>query len=93
MADLANHAAATAAGYLRVATDYGTSRSPRYYSRYEKPVVGADGESGHLFKVDAASDVSQAAADLAALAQLNVLRSDRAGKKSSQGGSHTIDRD
>jgi hypothetical protein len=78
MADLADHSAATTAGYQRVQTDRGAGKSPRYVSRYEKWMVGEPGASGHLEKAEGDSDVSQAAADTRALSALNGQRAHRA---------------
>lgn len=92
MADLADNTAATTAGYKLAQVDRGAgAKGNRYVSRYEKWMAGATGEPGYLLKGDGESNVSQAAADAAALATLNVQRNDRAVKKSSQGGVHTID--
>lgn len=79
MSDHANHAAATAAGYARIQIDRGAGKSPRFVSRYEKPMIGEVGASGHLWVAEATSDVSQAAADTAVLAALNSQRSYRYG--------------
>jgi len=80
MTDLADHAAATAAGYQRVQYDRGSGKSPRYVSRYEKPTIGASGAAGGLTTAEGHSDSSQAAADTAALASLNGQRGHRYGK-------------
>lgn len=71
---LAAHANATAAGYARIQIDRGSGKSPRFVTRYEKPIVGVPGQSGGLLTAEATSDVSQAAADTAALAALNSQR-------------------
>jgi hypothetical protein len=77
--DLANHTAATTAGYARVQFDRGAGKSPRYTSRYEKPIVGEPGSAGGLFVHEAHSDVSQADADTKALTPLNGARALRYG--------------
>ena len=77
--DLADNAAAVAAGYTRVQTDYGASKSPRYVSRYEKPIVGEPGSAGGLLKADGTGSDVQATADANALAALNAARRHRWG--------------
>jgi hypothetical protein len=77
--DFADNAAAVAGGYARVQVDYGASRSPRYVSRYEKPIVGEPGSSGGLFKIDGSGSDVQATADANALASLNASRRHRWG--------------
>lgn len=74
-----DHTAADAANYKRVQLDRGAGKSPRYVSRYEKPIVGEPGSAGGLWTHEAASDVSQADADTKALAQLNGARRHRYG--------------
>jgi hypothetical protein len=67
--DFANHAAAVAAGFMRV-----QGRSPGsgiYFSRYEKPMAGEPGTSGSLFTAEGNSSVDQATADTNALTALN----------------------
>jgi hypothetical protein len=91
MADLADHTAATTAGYARVQQDRGAGKSPRYVSRYEKSLVGEPGASGHLLKAEGNSDVSQAAADTQALAALNGQRAFRYRGVGGLGGSLTTD--
>jgi hypothetical protein len=97
MSDLADHAAATAAGYQRVQVDRGASfTGNRYLSRYEKMHTGAAGDSGYLLKADGESNVSQAAADTQALAALNGQRKLRYGAGAAAGSSgkgqpHTFD--
>ena len=103
MADLADHAAATAAGYARIQIDRGAGKSPRFITRYEKPMTGEPGSSGGLWVHEAHSDASQAAADTAALTALNAVRRHRYGgspgrasgdavnSPGSRGGSLTID--
>jgi outer membrane usher protein FimD/PapC len=83
MTDLADHAAATAAGYQRIQYDRGAGKSPRYVSRYEKPTIGATGAAGGLTTAEGHSASSQAAADTAALASLNGARGHRYGKGAS----------
>jgi hypothetical protein len=70
-ADLANPAAATAEGYLRVQVDYGAGM--RYVSRYER-VYDGDAQSGALRVIEGYDSVSQANADTAALNALNGFR-------------------
>lgn len=96
MSDLAAHANATSAGYARIQIDYGSGKSPRYVSRYEKPIVGEPGSSGGLLKASGNSDISQVDADTKALAALNNQRLHRWGagasvNSGSKGGSLTID--
>jgi hypothetical protein len=101
--DFADNAAATAAGYQRVQVDRGVgAKSTRFISRYEKWLTGASGASGFLSEAEGQSDVSQAAADTAALTILNTQRRHRYGgspgrasgasdSPHSGGGTHTID--
>jgi hypothetical protein len=77
MTDLADHAAATAAGYKLIQQDRGASRSPRYISLYEKWMVGEPGASGSMLRAEGHSDVSQAAANTVALNALNGQRKHR----------------
>lgn len=95
MTDLANNAAAVSAGYQRIQTDFGASISPRYTSRYEKPMVNADA-GGYLEQAQGESDAAQATADTNALAALNGQRRFRYGADSvaghtGRGGSLTFD--
>lgn len=95
-ADHADHTAAAAAGYQRIQLDKGASANPRYMTRYEKPLVGAVGDSGSLLRAEGWSNVSQAAADTQALAALNGQRGLRYGKStavgtSGRGGAQTVD--
>lgn len=77
MTDLANHTAAVAAGYARVQCDHGSGApSPRYESRYEKPMQSA---GGYLEKATGQSNSAQATADTAALNALNGQRAVRYG--------------
>jgi hypothetical protein len=84
MTDLANIAAATAAGYIRQQTDRGVQSgrgqlAPRYFTTLSKPLVGGTHQSGFEFRATGESDVSAAAADTAALAALNNQRLHRYG--------------
>lgn len=72
-ADLANHAAAVAEGYVRVQVDYGLGVAVRYCSRYERPCDG-DGSSGYLRQIEGRDATSQANADTVALNALNAYR-------------------
>jgi hypothetical protein len=72
-ADLANHAAAVAEGYVRVQVDYGPTVVARYCSRYEKPFDG-DGQSGALRQIEGYDASSQVNADQKALDALNGFR-------------------
>jgi hypothetical protein len=101
--DLADHTAATTAGYQRIQVDRGVaSKTTRFISRYEKWLTGAPGAGGFLLEAEGQSDVSQAAADTAALTILNAQRRHRYGgapgrasgasdSPHSGGGTHTID--
>lgn len=96
MTDHANNGAATSAGYTRIQYDRGAGKSPRYVSRYEKPMIGEPGASGFLFCAEGHSDVDQATADTNALAALNKQRAIRYGSGSvagtgSRGGALTFD--
>lgn len=96
MSDLADHTAATSAGYKRVQVDRGAGRSPRYITRYEKPLVGEPGATGQLAKVEADSNISQADADTKAVTALNGFRTGRYGAgaaagKGGGGGTLTFD--
>jgi len=72
---LANNAAAVSEGYVLVQIDRGASAgSPRYISRYEKP-IDCDGSSGCLRQITGRGDDVQATADANALASLNAIRS------------------
>jgi hypothetical protein len=77
--DLADNTAATTAGYKRVQLDRGAGKSPRYISRYEKPIAGEPGSSGQLWVHEAGSDVSQADVDAIVLNALNAARRHRYG--------------
>jgi hypothetical protein len=72
-ADLANHAAATAEGYVRVQVDYGAGFALRYVSRYERTYDG-DAQSGALRQIEGWDSSSQANADQKALDALNGFR-------------------
>ena len=85
MSDLAAHANATASGYTRVQTDRGSGKSPRFISRYEQWLSGADGDAGFLLSAQGESDVNQATADTAALAALNGQRKLRYGAAATAG--------
>lgn len=96
MSDLAAHANATSAGYVRVQVDRGAGRSPRYISRYEKPTIGEPGSGGGITTAEFGSDVDQATADTGALAALNGQRKLRYGAgatagKGGRGGDLTFD--
>ncbi len=90
MTDLADNAAALAAGYVRSQTDRGATAIPRYQSQYTKHLVGeAGGSSGGETRATGHSVVSQAAADTQALAALNGQRTLRHGAGATSGtGSH-----
>jgi hypothetical protein len=68
MTDFANHAAAVAAGYVRIQNVH--SAAPRYLSIYEKQLVGEPGSSGFMFRAEGSSDVDQNTADALALTAL-----------------------
>lgn len=89
MSDHASTAAAATAGFTLIQTDRGASRSPRYFARIEKNLVGEPGQSGTLWGHEGGSDVSQVAADAQALAALNGARRFRygAGAAAGSGGS------
>jgi hypothetical protein len=87
MPDLADHVAATTAGYKRIQIDRGAGSSPRYSSTYEKQLVGEPGASGSMFRATGTSDVSQAAADSQALSALNGQRRHRYAGPGSYAGS------
>lgn len=98
MTDLANNAAAVAAGYARIQTDRGAGTNPRFNTRYEKPMAGPSGDPGYLDRHDGWSNVDQATADTVALNALNGGRKLRYGQdatvnKSSRDNSksHTFD--
>jgi hypothetical protein len=90
-ADLADHAAATTAGYKRIQIDRGSGVNPRYFSRYEKPTIGQPGAPGGLFIAEGSSNVDQATADAQALAALNGQRKHRYAGTGGLGGSMTAD--
>jgi hypothetical protein len=71
-ADLANHAAAVAEGYVRVQVDYGVGAALRYVSRYER-VYDGDARTGALRQIQGYGD-TQANADTAVLNALNGFR-------------------
>lgn len=77
-ADLADHAAALAAGYFRVQGDRGVGKSPRFYSRYEKPTRGDSVSSGGLAVATGTAE-DQTTADTKALLALNGFRRHRFG--------------
>lgn len=95
MTDLADNAAAVTAGYARVQTDFGAAVTPRYSTRYEKPMQNADA-GGYLEKAQGESNSAQATADTNALAALNGQRRLRYGAGSvagttGRGGALTFD--
>lgn len=71
MADLANIAAATAAGYVEIAKQNGAGK---WFVTLEKLVTDVNGHDVILHKQHGESTVSQAAAETQALAGLNVER-------------------
>lgn len=73
-ADLANNAAAVAEGYARIQIDAGAGTTPRYISRYEKPIQGDGVSGGPLRVVQGRGDAVQATADQNALDSLNAVR-------------------
>lgn len=78
--NLANDAAALAAGYLRTQLDRGaTYTGGRFMSRYAKNMAGQPGQGGGQVVLEAVSDVNQADADTKALANLNAWRNNRYG--------------
>jgi hypothetical protein len=98
MTDLADNAAALAAGWTRVQTDRGVGRSPRFTSEYEKPTIGAVATASGTNTSGGfgGADASQAAADTIALAALNGFRrlrygADATAGKDGRGGQHTHD--
>jgi hypothetical protein len=75
MSDLADHTAATAAGWTRTQLDRGASFNPRYTTWYQKHIIGEPGgSSGQEMRVVGQSNTSQAAADTVALNALNGQR-------------------
>jgi hypothetical protein len=91
--DLADNAAATAAGYARIQLDRGSGKSPRWQTTYEKHLVGEPGTSGAPWRADATSDVSQADADSKALTALNAQRRHRYGGspgRASEAGNQSV---
>jgi hypothetical protein len=107
--DFANAAAAVAGGFAktqvdRTATPGGPNDknpAPRFLTRFEKYVVGAVGDGGHLIVAEGESSASAAAADTQAVAALNRQlshyyggspgRASGAGDSSSgRGGGHTV---
>lgn len=77
---LADHEDAVAAGFVRTQLDRGAAGgSPRYETTYDKHLVGAQGSAGHYFRAVGHSDVSQSAADAAAIAALDYQRGFRYG--------------
>lgn len=96
MANLADAAAAVAAGYSKTQTDFGAGKSPRYMTIFEKLVVGASDQSHAEIRAVGTSDTSAAAADTVAVSALNGFRNIRYGTGStagrdSQGKTHTFD--
>jgi hypothetical protein len=99
MTDLANAAAAVAAGYTKTQIDRGATPpggALRYTTVFEKWVSGATGQSGAMIRATGESNVDAATADTNALASLNGTRKHRYGagataNKDSQGNSHTFD--
>jgi hypothetical protein len=77
--DFASVAAAQSAGYAFEQLDAGAGKSPRYVSRFSKPIVGEPGSAGGLFKAEGAGSDVQATADANALASLNAQRRHRYG--------------
>lgn len=86
MADLANIAGATGAGYKEIVTQRGSIFSVIL----EKPLSGGAGEDVSLHTARG-EGASQAAAEAVALASLNVQRFDRSQKKDIAGAIRTID--
>ena len=91
--DHANNAAAVAAGWGRVQLDRGAGKSPRFITRYERPLIGSTGQSGFLSVHEAGSDVDQATADTQALVSLNIFRRHRYGGSSGRasGDANSLD--
>jgi hypothetical protein len=85
MSDHANETAATTAGWRKVQTDRGAGSSPRYITRFEKNVGNVGNRSSAVDSHQGESDVSQAAADTAALAALNGGRKLRYGAGATAG--------
>lgn len=75
---LASIAAATAAGWTRTLNDSGVVGSGRYVVTLEKQLVGEPGTSGAFARAYGTGSTS-AAADTAALASVNTLRTNRYG--------------
>ena len=72
--DLANNAAAVAAGYTRTQTDGGAAQNPRYRTVYDAPIFGSNTDDMAILRAYGVSNVDQATADAAALSSLNAQR-------------------
>jgi len=79
MSDLANIAAATAAGYKLTETDAGAGRSPRYRCYLAKMITGGSHQAGFEFRAEGHSDALAASARTNCLAALNDQRKQRWG--------------
>jgi hypothetical protein len=86
MVDLANPAAAVAAGWAKVQSDRGATfkGGAQYLTMFEKWLTGEPGCGGWNMRTYGESSASAAAADTAALAQLNSRRTFRYGKGTNQ---------
>jgi hypothetical protein len=86
MVDLASPAAAVTAGYAKVQSDRGAlfKGGAQYLTMFEKWLTGEPGCAGFNFRTYGESSASAAAADTAALAQLNQRRFWRYGKGTNQ---------
>lgn len=104
--DFANAAAAVAGGYTKIQIDRGASfpasQGLRFVTRFEKPGVGAVGDSGSRLEASGESAANAAGADTQALAALNAQRRHYYGgspgrasgdgqSPSGRGGAHTVD--
>jgi len=100
--DLADSAAAVAAGYAKQQIDRGGTAyvGPRYATVLSKMLVGEPGSNGFTVRAVGESGVSAAAADTAAVANLNQQRAARYGRGTNQhagslpgnaGWQHTVD--
>jgi hypothetical protein len=104
--DHASAAAAVSAGWAKTQIDRGAANAgpDRFITRFEKPLSGggAGGEAGSVQIIEGASPTSAAAADTAALSNLNGFRrhyyggapgraSGDSDSPHSRGGTHTVD--
>ena len=86
MVDIATPAAAVTAGYSKTQVDRGSAfrAGAQYLTIFERWLTGEPGGNGFNLRAMGESSASAAAADTAALANLNIQRDKRYGKGANQ---------